>query len=382
MKVLLMSLILLVGFHASADRKGNGADNVPVDDGAAWFLGSQPIKYCIVKANQFPFSDSAIKNLLENTFRTWASYLDKKKINSPDFMGYGRGDVTANFNQYKINTRIEYLENCDGREDIKFYFGINSVLTQRYKKDFSNPVAFSQRISYDANAGWGKGLVWIAPSLSVTKNSPNWNLPYRLQGTLLHEVGHILGNGHVEGTIMTRRFAEVVSQSDLSEAAAKHFFTQIDHSKELYVCENCAVDISSNMKVKDSEINAFKAFIGRDPIGKVSIRIVSSATKGVLILMIGDETSSWNLPLKIGSEELSRTEGESPIFKKAIALRYGSNQSKWLTTNSISYSAQGMRHNGEVVTLVVTRNDLHAQFSLRFIEEGKPTLCFSGQAAN
>jgi len=195
----------------------SGGDNFRPEHKSAWFLQdtSREIKYCIENSSDFS-SDTHILNLyVDHAFTHWKKYFDNKHLSYNK-----RGEVF-----FKTN----FLSNCNGNEDLTFYFGISNQKIEKEKKQHDAPVAFAVREKYNHQQGWGKGYVWVTNPNTVREDFPNWNVPSALFKILTHEIGHILGCGHVDNTIMRSDIARFIHITDY----IRIWYDNIDHEKEL-----------------------------------------------------------------------------------------------------------------------------------------------------
>lgn len=185
-------------FQGGADT--GGTDRRSPHSDSAWFLGKDEIKYCMVVSDDFGFDAAQLPNLIDTVAKTWDAYFKRRG---------GGGGIRGPLPP--IDSTVVALDQCNGTEDVKFYFGVEDQQVQNVKRTYENPVAFAHRTEYKATAdnnsfqGWGKGFIWVASSESKTLKTGeiiDWSKPCALHGMLLHEWGHVMGTGHVPGTVM------------------------------------------------------------------------------------------------------------------------------------------------------------------------------------
>lgn len=208
MKNHIVLVIAVLAAHTALGASGarNGADNPSADHGAAWFVGDRAIKYCLEAAGDFGATDAELAAEIEFSFVKWRQYLGERQqaVNADPTRGAGP--------QLVFNSRR--LAACDGSQDLAFFFAVQNELVGKYLPFFDRPTAFAQRTSYDTSTMWGSGFIWVAPSRYVEPDYredgwngfPDWQVPASRKAVLLHELGHVLGIGHVDGTIMDERF--------------------------------------------------------------------------------------------------------------------------------------------------------------------------------
>lgn len=280
------------------NEQGNGSDNKPEEP--AWFTGNNAIRYCYDLAPEFGVDKYQVEYDLAVAFKTWSHYIISKDINeilqetfvqtrlSPypdDWKKKIKPFAKKHKDKFTLATKSELMQNCDGSEDLKFYFGTNDTQTVAAKKAYYNPNAFSFKTTYDSKAGWGKGFVWFANKGEVDGTYPNWALTNRLRGFIIHELGHIYGNRHQDGTIMTGSISSLLASEQHTTQSQKEIeyrLTHIDHENELYQIayskkvhnykgriSGCFLQVEQqNCQKKDEE--AFNLLTGKSPQGIVT----------------------------------------------------------------------------------------------------------------
>ncbi len=217
---------------------GNGSEVPEPQAGSAWFLGKRPVRYCVAVAKDFGVDATEASKLVEMSFRSWRFYLESKHLNVP-------GEHAERFAQLappSLELRSNEIPQCDGSEDLAFYFGVESEETARDSAFFENPVAYAKRRRFDVKKGWSQGYIFIGKSHELTGIQPNWTgHTFELQTTVMHELGHVLGCGHVEGTVMTKDRSEMLAQrrwTERPEVPNAQF--PVDWRRDLLLCESCA----------------------------------------------------------------------------------------------------------------------------------------------
>jgi hypothetical protein len=324
---------------ADGTEQGNGSDYFQKTDGSAWFLGPERIiRYCFVTDNQFGATPEFIGENLVAAFAKWARYIESKRVygkveriaNKLENLGNGRG---------LLATRSQLMSRCDGTEDIKFFFGVRDVRVNASIHKQSLGVA--KRQSYDEFKGWSKGFIWIAPAGSLDPREqhqttyeagfPRWNLSYNLLGVLLHELGHVYGCAHVDNTIMDERYSTRLGIGDENQRAL--LLGRIDSWKELYVCDDCPIDVSGKLgivatttsqdktTVEDGISESFKFLTGREPEGgysAVKARLIGGYVQGgyQFKLKVSDTRESFEFSLNFdGSHGTSTSSASLKVFR-------------------------------------------------------------------
>ena len=171
--------------------------------------------------------------MIQSSFQKWETYLREKKLT------FGPETIL-------IHTKTDLRPACKGDEDLKFYFGTEDEAVKNARAKFSHPFGFSELTTPgDAlQPEWGRGFIWIAGNNSVfpKENIPTWSSARdALAGLILHEVGHVFGNGHVDGITMTEKIG-LYLENDTKPSATPRFvgrYDQIDSQIELVPCMTC-----------------------------------------------------------------------------------------------------------------------------------------------
>jgi hypothetical protein len=261
MKKLFVNLILLLGLglpiYGLAGNEHGGTDLAPDWAHSAWFVGSAPIKYCLKVASDFGVPESDVIASLEKAAETWRKYMKERFI-------YPLPSALH------LALNLEFLSLCDGSEDLTLYFGVTPAHVLKIKNEqYSNPVAFSHRSRFDLNKGWGRGFIWVAASKSVNpeKNFPNWGLKEKLRGILTHELGHVLGCGHMKDTIMDEK--KLVPMLSQESAISELRLTQLDWGREIK--QRTHFRYLGAKRIVSA--NVFTKLVGRAPKGEIGSSI-------------------------------------------------------------------------------------------------------------
>lgn len=233
MKWKILSVLALITFslanaieNIGVESSGGTEDYVP---NTAWFTdGNRQIRWCVLVDPDFGNTEEEVAAEVRMAFETWAKYLVTKRV----FAGLS----PKPFRQ--LNTKLASIEKCDGSQDLKFYFGVSDLNVEKNKIRFRNPFAFVQQtVPFDGHTGWSQGFVWVGSAKRVPENElPPAHRKYYVQTVLLHEIGHIMGCEHVEGTVMTPKLSNEISFN------IPLFYGRIDWGREIATCPDCAID--------------------------------------------------------------------------------------------------------------------------------------------
>src|SRR5947209_5106240 len=86
---------------------GGGGDVVPLEARAAWFVGGDPIHYCVEMAPDFGVSPGKAYTALETAIANWKDYISK----------YGPTIMPSVATKLDLN--YVPLSHCDGSEELK-----------------------------------------------------------------------------------------------------------------------------------------------------------------------------------------------------------------------------------------------------------------------
>lgn len=340
--------------------ENGGGDLQDEDYGATWFLGEQPIRYCLEVAPNFGVSADEIGKTVDGAFETWKNYIAEKRIH------------------YKLPkaeqpsvSRI-YMNKCDGTEDLKFHFGTMTPEIQQIKSHYKNPAGFVHRISYNNETGRGKGLLWIAPPGSVvpSKKVPDWTLPNFLRGQLLHELGHVYGCEHVDRTIMRENIVSLLLPDTTLESRSQ--LDKIDGEKMLAFPEN-GTELSLKGRIRrldnDASRSVFKKFSGRDSTGEIT-GVFKSDTRGkTMELRLKDDTGSVVIPITMTQEQGVGYYFPANVFK----VSFQGKQTTKGVSGFVAY-AQIQDANGKSYPASLEMNmadGMGGPFSIRFVDGQK-----------
>ena len=223
----------LIGLHPAMSLGQTGILDSDAREVQAWFLGhDREIKWCIQTApGALEHVDLwFFKDLVDRSIAAWTKYIADKRVNRRLPTG-----------EPPLATRWSYLGTCKdarGSQDIAFYFGNGHDEPNAFRHEFKSPTAFAIRTDYDQSLGWGKGFVWLSDEMTSTFNIE------RLLPLVAHEIGHVYGCEHIEGTVMDAAIARRVN-SPLPVLGTANYVTtvNIDGDRELYFCHDCPFSI-------------------------------------------------------------------------------------------------------------------------------------------
>lgn len=271
------TIIPVLGWAGVGNSSGSGADRVELEKKSAWFLNkaghpSRAVRYCVIKSDDFGYEKEKALSDIRQAFDLWKNYLISKHVNYPGL-------------NEPLNSDFQYVETCTLATDLTFYLGVIDSRIKPIHSNYETPVAFTYKEQYDYGTHWSRGFIWIASNQSYldpdhqgNKQYPYWNAPSRFLSIVLHEVGHIFGNGHVNGTIMREdiwKFSTLDEVFVSSERFEPSFRLKIDHQKELLLRLTADMYDTSpyilTYSYDSSFSKLFKRLTGKELVGKFSV---------------------------------------------------------------------------------------------------------------
>jgi hypothetical protein len=238
----------------------SGADQKSMSAGAAWFLGNDPVEYCIEIAEQQSVNEAKVDEAFHFAIETWRAYMSENT-------SFPLSEEKPSLNFNKVH--------CKNNPPLKIYIGVINSEIEKAKVLFEKPYAMAHRISYDMKTRKGTGFIWFAPDAEKTENFPKWNSPYNLQGMMLHEFGHVIGCEHSKNTIMDdellSKFQMANSEDKNWATFGKFYLSRIDHHQFLHSHSGKKFSLKGEINaydVKESE-RLFELLVGRKAKGKI-----------------------------------------------------------------------------------------------------------------
>ncbi|MGZ3695701.1 MAG: hypothetical protein ACXWQO_16455 [Bdellovibrionota bacterium] len=323
---------------------GNGLDELPFGAQAAWFTGSKAIRYCLVVSDRFGVQAGEAEQIIAKAFKTWESYAKKKELKSLV------SGLSYNFNAESILV-------CDGTEDLKFFLGLENDQIKKARRSYADPAAFAYKLETNEDRSWSKGIVWIAP----IKSSLPVSAATAFNGILLHELGHIFGNGHVAGTIMDpQQIYDVLSNkvTDSYGGKATLRMTEIDQKRELLTASGQDLNFESELEPAnldprsgDNFTAAFYSLTGKAVRPPLVGRLMGTVFNATLVLK--DQSGEYSFPIETANPSSPGIPMGGPVFE-LYDFKGNSLTSQWNYGAGFIGKLTGL--GGKTYPLMLTRN--------------------------
>lgn len=308
---------------AAGQDRGNGAeDPKPLSDGGAWFLGTEKtIRYCIeVDPGFFKMSDER-RGLYENFPELLKVIQQYPATETRSALRKWTKWVQTSGNYYyqkrMLATNFEEVP-CDDTVDLKFLFGQNTPAIEATRKLKRHPMAFTAETDVNYVDGWRKGYIWISSAGSHPIKSqphrffPDWTDPDQLHAILLHEIGHVFGCDHIEGTIMAENIVQRIASATDSESLFtqrspenRSLLRQINQQR--MVLFPLDIDFSipgqlgdgyNSIERTQAAVEIFTVLMDRAPSGAIEA-ILQGTNPHDLHLEVKDAVGSHRFPIKV-----------------------------------------------------------------------------------
>lgn len=269
MKFFLFFQFLCIGCLGFAGGwSGNGGDYTR-DQNNPWFLGTDPVSYCILKSADYPLKTSELSDLIKESLYDWRKFFSKYGIDKFPLGESKQGQFPDK--QYR-GISLDFIEkaDCDPLQEkaVAFYFGVTNVyLEQAIANGAHHSAGLALRQEYDHQNYRNSGFVWIK-NFSSEKN--------KIRHMLLHEMGHMFGMKHNSTYVMDMKVA------DLLEIPNNPLLPLIGSIEAPF----WKYDLSSNEKsefyktLSDSKVRDPDGFVSNQKIPKAILDVLRISTQG------------------------------------------------------------------------------------------------------
>ncbi len=325
-------------------RIGNGGDDNALRDNA-WFVGEATLRVCLESET------GSEKPILDEAFEIWSRYLSEKKLNEREFYPE-RGTLPL----YARHTWV----GCGESPDLRIVLGktADAQLNWERLNEFAGKSAFVMRRAYDPVKAWGRGDMWISSSRLEARYQTEAGNRLWLLGHAVHELGHVLGCGHVNGTIMEETFFAAF-EATFDKGAPENYktakdradFFWPDQTAELLTCEHCPVRVTRSWT--HTQWDAFDAMFGTEALNQVvpSYFIeLSQPGRGVPFRLHFGADSGFDQTVSLTNQKLEETvRGDLPLFKVSFQEAEGRPLQSYASfQTALRYTGTLIGHGGEM----------------------------------
>lgn len=250
-------------------------------EGTAWFYDpSQEFSYCIETHPNLRIETPNAQLVIEQVIAQWRNYMDERAVHH---------DLEPRL-QISTNLKLKQSTPCAPDVNLVFLLGhptnhpaVAAILGAQAP---TAALSFAHRADMDVYAGTSRGFIWVAPAGSKNPlfNTPNWSTENTLHGVLLHEMGHVFGTGHIQGTIMDaenldKDVFDASARDDAYGERARKRLRHIDQYRPLYDSDHYDFKVNGRLtpsEYTDTEVSvrAFKLFTDRSPRGRTRAALV------------------------------------------------------------------------------------------------------------
>ena len=189
-------IFVLVSFFlnfAQASHSTNGGV-LRADNNNVWFLGDEPVEFCIEGSPAFPYNRRQVTELVYKSIQEWREFFHKYGLDRLAFSGLKNDrslGLALNFKEVPTCTRPD--------QQIRFIFGSVTPEVADALKYQDRALALAVRGPYNHDTYRTGGQVWVR----------NFNhKAHHLKHLILHELGHVFGMEHDSVHVMDDRSLE------------------------------------------------------------------------------------------------------------------------------------------------------------------------------
>ncbi|MEK6706509.1 MAG: hypothetical protein AABZ06_12055 [Bdellovibrionota bacterium] len=200
---------------------GNGGDHLR-DQQNAWFLGTEPVSYCVLRAPDFPLGDTEIDQMIESALSDWRIFFHKYSLDESTIGKNPRLGIFPDHQARGLSLNFKKIPTCpqEPAEEVVFLFGVTTpVIDEAIQHGAQNSIGLAVRKDYNHQTYRSGGYVWTKTFTSD---------PGRIKHVLLHELGHVFGMKHDSVYVMDSRVADLVDPSRGTRIISKPLLVAIE----------------------------------------------------------------------------------------------------------------------------------------------------------
>jgi hypothetical protein len=367
---LLMALLCVSAFPAFAGQEiGNGTDDYKAKS-HAWFTQASDISVCLDLKPDAGLSEAKMMGVLTRSFNAWSEFINSNR--------HLQADDTIS----KLKVRFE---SCSAKISLRFIMGGLPPEIRHAKSLGSKAFAMPVLQSFNKTTFSGRGYIWIAGKSNLPTYM-NWSNEEQIQSVVMHEIGHVLGIGHVAGTIMDANLSELIEET---MSGNSHHLISINMRRELIVDDLvrhytperfCPKELVDGYVYTTSDVepygfaNAYRQLLNRTPILdlRTSIQLVDHCNT----LRFKDPSGVSDFRVSLGSY-LEAAEIGAPRF-----VPFRTPGGDWAPLSDLGYLRIGTveNHSGERFQIVFKRNK-DISYSIELIDQNQAHPLFRSKNA-
>jgi hypothetical protein len=230
MRNLWLLLLVVCSSHrpAAAGSGAHGAD-IDADQNNVWFLGPEPISYCVTLEPGSAVDQAEAVSLVNEAFAKWYAFFTRHRYTD---LAFGVPDKTIlqdgklpDGQGRKLSLVPVEIAHCGAptrQLEIKF----SKHADKNWTLDSEHAFGAAIRGPYDHVSYRTGGTVWISTALK--------NRPERLH-VLLHELGHVFGMSHNSTYVMFDKIARLIQTTRQGGAGAQAMLGMIESPSWKYL---------------------------------------------------------------------------------------------------------------------------------------------------
>jgi hypothetical protein len=204
-----IALALLLVLRTGLAREGSGAHgaDIEADQNNVWFLGNDPIPYCLTIEAGSKLDRAEILKQIDEAFNDWNVFFRKHGYDKFEF---GGGPENTRFGAEfkdrqprKLSLQARKIDACGApTRQLEFRFSSESGL--KWSLDANHAFGAAVRGPYDHSTYRTGGTVWISTKLESAAERKH---------ILLHELGHVFGMSHNSTYVMFEKPGRLIPQA-------------------------------------------------------------------------------------------------------------------------------------------------------------------------
>lgn len=165
------------------------------DSDNVWFLGEEPVRYCVRSHPQFSFSESEVRDVIRQSIQTWVDFLERYGLDKMEF------SQLHDHSSLGLALKFIEVESCDDPSvELTFLMDPRPLPLADASGVRYRDIGYAMRGSYNHMTYRNTGTIHIMNWLKNTRE---------LKHLITHELGHVFGMAHGSLPIMHEYVADV-----------------------------------------------------------------------------------------------------------------------------------------------------------------------------